>query len=72
MKNNFLLGMKNDTHYLLKQLLIVILIWIGICSILIKGLFGYYENFVQRRDAKIIYEIEPTTVRLEASVDGQK
>lgn len=66
------MGMKDNTHYLLKQLLIIILIWLGICSILIKSLFGYYENFVQKKDAKIIYEIKPTMIQLEASVDTEK
>lgn len=41
----------------------------GICSILIKSLFGYYENLVQKKDAKIIYEIKPTMVQLDALLD---
>lgn len=65
MKSNFFVGMKDNTHYLLKQLLIVILIWMGICSILVKSLFGYYESLLQKKDIKVIYEVKPTRSLLD-------
>lgn len=66
MAEQFFMGIKNNMHNLLKQLLIVVLVWAIICTILIKSLFGYYENYVQKQDAKVIYEIKPTMAHLEA------
>lgn len=65
MEEQFFMGMKSDTYHLLKQLFIVILIWMVICTILIKSLLGYCENYIQKKDAKIIYEIKPITAQLE-------
>lgn len=69
MEQQFFMGMKNNMHYLLKQLLIVILIWMGICTILAKSLFSYYESFVQKKDTKIIYEIKPATTQLKVPLN---
>ncbi|MBU3803208.1 MAG: hypothetical protein H9872_00400 [Candidatus Cellulosilyticum pullistercoris] len=59
-------------HNLLRQLLIVTLIFTIICMILIESLFNYYENYIQREEAKIIYEIEPSVIHLEAKVEAAK
>lgn len=66
MEEQFFMGTKNNMHNLLKQLLIVVLAWAIICTILIKSLFSYYESYVQKQDAKVIYEIKPIMAHLEA------
>ena len=57
------MGMKSDMHFLLKQLLVIILVWLAICTILTKSLCSYYENYVQKKDTKVIFEIDLDLVR---------
>ena len=72
MEEQFFMGIKNTMHNLVKQLLIVILTLAIICTILIKCLFSYYENYIQRQEARVIYEIRPTTVEVEARSGNRK
>lgn len=72
MEEQFFMGIKNTMHNLAKQLLIVILTLAIICTILIKCLFSYYENYIRRQEAKVIYEIRLTTVDVEARSESRK
>ena len=66
------MGIKNNVHNLLKHLLIVILMWVIICTALVRILFGYYENYVQKEDSKVIYEIKSSVLYMETQKDVDK
>ena len=64
MEERVFMGIKDSMTHLIKQLFTVILIWGILCTILISCLFSYYESYVQRQDARIIYEIKPSVTHI--------
>jgi len=58
-------------HNFAKQLLTVLFIWAIICTILIHFLFSYYENYTQKQEAKVIYEIEHSVAHIEAESESR-
>lgn len=65
MGEQFFSGIENVWHKLGKRIVILIIGWLIISTILIKILFAYFMYYVHKENAKVFYEINSSTSKIE-------